>query len=93
MGRILLAYGVRNPSTGYCPNPNPNPKPNPNTNTNTNPNASTGYCQGMNFVCGFLLLSGLDEAEAFWALVVIVEYLLPDYYAHDLKGSVSDLKV
>jgi len=47
----------------------------------------------MNFVCGFLLLSGLDEAEAFWALVVIVEYLLPDYYAHDLKGSVSDLKV
>ena len=47
----------------------------------------------MLFLAGFLLLCGLHECDAFWALVTFVERLLPNYYAADLKGSVADLKV
>ncbi|KAK9810304.1 hypothetical protein WJX72_008307 [[Myrmecia] bisecta] len=43
-------------------------------------NASVGYCQGMNFVAGCLLLF-MDEEDAFWCLTVIVEDLLPGYFS------------
>ncbi len=63
-------------------------------------NASVGYCQGMNFVCGALLLlfRGVhSEAErdekVFWVLCAIVEDLLPAYYCGDMIGSMVDQSV
>ncbi|KAK9834030.1 hypothetical protein WJX81_004746 [Elliptochloris bilobata] len=43
-------------------------------------NPDVGYCQGMNFVAGCLLLF-MDEKDAFWSLVVLVEDLLPGYFS------------
>eukprot|EP00826_Nyctotherus_ovalis_P057706 TRINITY_DN7898_c0_g1_i7.p1 TRINITY_DN7898_c0_g1~~TRINITY_DN7898_c0_g1_i7.p1 ORF type:complete len:459 (+),score=35.51 TRINITY_DN7898_c0_g1_i7:188-1564(+) len=43
-------------------------------------NEAVGYCQGMNYVAGLLLLvSDMNEEEAFWAFVSLMEQnLLPD---------------
>lgn len=40
--------------------------------------SSTGYCQGMNFIVGFLLIvSGFREEEVFWALVLLMKRRIP----------------
>lgn len=61
---------------------------------------TVGYCQGMNFVCGALLIQFRnirDEAEreekVFWVLCAIVERLLPAYYTGDMIGSMVDQSV
>ena len=56
-------------------------------------NSSVGYCQGLNFIVGLMLLV-LDEHQVFWLLVVLLEEVLPaDYYARDLFGCSVDLRV
>mmetsp|Transcript_135023 Transcript_135023/g.305662 ORF Transcript_135023/g.305662 Transcript_135023/m.305662 type:complete len:200 (+) Transcript_135023:71-670(+) len=45
-------------------------------------NEDIGYCQGMNYVVGFLLLVADDEEEAFWVFVCLMEY-------NNLKGFFS----
>ena len=38
-------------------------------------NSNVGYCQGMNFIVGFLLIiSGLREEETFWMFVALANY-------------------
>ena len=44
-----------------------------------------GYCQGLNFIGGLLLLHG-DEAGAFGLLSVLCNRLLVDFYTPELKG-------
>ncbi|MDP2439487.1 MAG: TBC domain-containing protein, partial [archaeon] len=44
---------------------------------------TVGYCQSMNFVCGFLLLLG-DEPEVFWLMDAVVQQLLPNYFSSDM---------
>lgn len=39
-----------------------------------------GYCQGMNFIVGVLLLF-MDEEDAFWCLSALVEDRLPGYFS------------
>eukprot|EP00826_Nyctotherus_ovalis_P017722 TRINITY_DN15236_c0_g1_i1.p1 TRINITY_DN15236_c0_g1~~TRINITY_DN15236_c0_g1_i1.p1 ORF type:complete len:393 (+),score=88.32 TRINITY_DN15236_c0_g1_i1:550-1728(+) len=40
--------------------------------------SSTGYCQGMNFIVGFLLIvSGFREEEVFWVLVLLMKHKIP----------------
>ena len=39
-------------------------------------NPSVGYCQGLNFVAGMLLKSGMDEEDAFYSLCTVVEDVL-----------------
>ena len=63
-------------------------------------NKTVGYCQGMNFVCGALLLLFQDirneaekEEKTFWVLCAIVEDLLPSYYSGDMIGSMVDQSV
>jgi hypothetical protein len=43
-------------------------------------NPSVGYCQGMNFVTGCLLLF-LQEEDAFVSLAALVDEVLPGYYS------------
>lgn len=45
--------------------------------------------QGMNFIAGaFMLFMG--EEDAFWAVTVVVEDLLPGYFALDLVAAQVD---
>lgn len=56
-------------------------------------NCKIGYCQGLNRVAAVSLLF-MPEEEAFWALVAIVEYLMPpNYYSHNLLGAHVDQHV
>jgi hypothetical protein len=49
-----------------------------------------GYCQGMNLLAAALLLV-MEEDDAFWCLVTIVERLLPaNYYTSNLLVSQAD---
>lgn len=52
-------------------------------------NATIGYCQGMNFIVG-RLLQYMDEEEAFWTLVTIVETILPIDYYTSMFGALVD---
>ncbi|XP_038053263.1 TBC1 domain family member 2B-like [Patiria miniata] len=56
-------------------------------------NPAIGYCQGLNRVAAISLLF-LDEEDAFWCLVAIVECIMPaDYYSKTLIGSQTDQRV
>lgn len=52
-----------------------------------------GYCQGLNFIAGLLLLTTEDEEATFWLLRVLVKHLLPDYYTRDMIGLLTDIEV
>jgi hypothetical protein len=52
-------------------------------------NSRVGYCQGMNFLAGVLLLF-MHEEDAFWALDVLVEGILKDYFVEDMSGALLD---
>lgn len=52
-------------------------------------NQGTGYCQGMNFLAGFLLLV-MEEEQAFWTLSAIVEEYLKDYFSESMIGLLID---
>ncbi|XP_064455588.1 growth hormone-regulated TBC protein 1-A-like [Ornithodoros turicata] len=54
---------------------------------------SPGYCQGLNFVAGLLLLTTEDAEVTFWLLHVMVTQILPDYYTNDMLGLLTDIEV
>lgn len=56
-------------------------------------NSAVGYCQGMNFACGSLLLVFKSEEDAYWGLVALVESLFPEYYEAMVLGSIVDQAV
>jgi TBC1 domain family member 8/9 len=56
-------------------------------------NAHIGYCQSMNIVGAFLLVTLPSEELAFWTLCTIVEKLLPDYYSPSMLGAMVDQQV
>eukprot|EP00063_Salmo_salar_P063520 XP_014038355.1 PREDICTED: TBC1 domain family member 2B-like [Salmo salar] len=50
-------------------------------------NPDIGYCQGLNRLAAIALLY-LDQEDAFWCLITIVEVFMPqDYYTKTLLGS------
>ncbi|GAB9462687.1 hypothetical protein Gpo141_00000174 [Globisporangium polare] len=55
-------------------------------------NPSIGYCQGLNFIVGFLTLA-VEEEPAFWLLVVICEDLYPGYYTPTMAETQTDMLV
>lgn len=55
----------------------------------TKRNKEIGYCQGMNFVCHFLLKQKFSEQEVFWLLVYIFERLLPRKHYTNMISVVS----
>lgn len=52
-----------------------------------------GYCQGLNYVAGLLLLVTRDEEKSFWLLKCLTDDLLPQYYGPDISGLLTDVKV
>ncbi|KAL7858220.1 hypothetical protein AOLI_G00183220 [Acnodon oligacanthus] len=56
-------------------------------------NPDIGYCQGLNRLAAIALLY-LEQEEAFWCLIAIVEVFMPrDYYTKTLLGSQVDQRV
>ncbi|XP_073419639.1 growth hormone-regulated TBC protein 1 isoform X1 [Dendrobates tinctorius] len=56
-------------------------------------NSSVGYCQGMNFITGILILVSKDEEKAFWLLDALIGRILPDYYSPAMLGLKTDQEV
>ncbi|XP_064414327.1 TBC1 domain family member 2A isoform X2 [Latimeria chalumnae] len=57
-------------------------------------NPTVGYCQGLNRLTAIALLVLLEEEEAFWCLVAIVETIMPpDYYSKTMTDSQVDQRV
>ncbi|XP_075706411.1 growth hormone-regulated TBC protein 1 [Rhinoderma darwinii] len=52
-----------------------------------------GYCQGMNFITGILILVTKDEEKAFWLLDALIGRILPDYYSPAMMGLKTDQEV
>ncbi|XP_067118397.1 TBC1 domain family member 2B-like isoform X2 [Centruroides vittatus] len=56
-------------------------------------NPAIGYCQGINRLAAIALLF-MEEEDAFWCLVAILEYIMPaDYYSKTLIASQVDQRV
>ncbi|CAK9822449.1 Growth hormone-regulated TBC protein 1-A [Anthophora retusa] len=56
-------------------------------------NKTVGYCQGLNYIAGLLLLVTKSEETAFWLLKVLIEKILPDYYTPTMDGLLIDIDV
>ncbi|XP_036951089.1 growth hormone-regulated TBC protein 1-A [Acanthopagrus latus] len=56
-------------------------------------NPTVGYCQGMNFIAGYLLLITKDEETSFWLMDALLGRILPDYYSPAMLGLKTDQEV
>uniref|UniRef100_A0A8C9L8N4 Growth hormone-regulated TBC protein 1 n=1 Tax=Pavo cristatus TaxID=9049 RepID=A0A8C9L8N4_PAVCR len=56
-------------------------------------NKAVGYCQGMNFIAGYLILITKNEEESFWLLDALIGRILPDYYSPAMVGLKTDQEV
>ncbi|XP_061830704.2 growth hormone-regulated TBC protein 1-A [Nerophis lumbriciformis] len=56
-------------------------------------NPTVGYCQGMNFIAGFLLIITKDEEKSFWLMDALLGRILPDYYSPGMLGLKTDQEV
>ena len=78
--RVLLAYSLHNPELEYC-------------QVRARVRAMVVMmcrCQGFNRIAAIALLF-LDEEEAFWCLLYILEVLLPEtYYKKQMVGAQVD---
>jgi len=58
-----------------------------------NSNPTIGYCQGLNYITGLLLLITKDEESSFWLLKTLVDKMLPEYYSCSMPGLITDSRV
>ncbi|KPP72883.1 growth hormone-regulated TBC protein 1-A-like [Scleropages formosus] len=56
-------------------------------------NKAVGYCQGMNFIAGYLIIITKDEEKSFWLLDALLGRILPDYYTPAMVGLKTDQEV
>ncbi|TRY92729.1 hypothetical protein DNTS_024816 [Danionella cerebrum] len=56
-------------------------------------NRAVGYCQGMNFLAGLLLLVCKEEEVVFWLMEALLGRILPDYYTGSMLGLKVDSEV
>ena len=47
----------------------------------------------MNFIGAFLLLAGLDEEDAFWCLIALVDRVVPGYFSEGMAAAKLDQRV
>lgn len=56
-------------------------------------NPVVGYCQGMNYIAGLILLVTKNEEATFWLLREVMESIVPDYHTKSMKGVIRDINV
>ncbi|XP_045554341.1 growth hormone-regulated TBC protein 1-A isoform X1 [Salmo salar] len=56
-------------------------------------NPAVGYCQGMNFIAGYLIIITKDEEKSFWLMDTLLSRILPDYYTPAMLGLKMDQEV
>ncbi|XP_071775880.1 growth hormone-regulated TBC protein 1-A-like [Centroberyx gerrardi] len=56
-------------------------------------NKAVGYCQGMNFIAGYLIIITKDEEKSFWLMDALIGRILPDYYSPAMLGLKTDQEV
>ncbi|XP_068429075.1 growth hormone-regulated TBC protein 1-A-like [Clinocottus analis] len=56
-------------------------------------NAHVGYCQGMNFIAGYLIIITKDEETSFWLMDALLGRMLPDFYSPAMTGLKADQEV
>ncbi|XP_029936426.1 growth hormone-regulated TBC protein 1-A-like [Myripristis murdjan] len=56
-------------------------------------NKEVGYCQGMNFIAGYLIIITKDEEKSFWLMDALLGKILPDYYSPAMLGLKVDQEV
>ncbi|KAM9447343.1 growth hormone-regulated TBC protein 1-A-like isoform 1-T2 [Salvelinus alpinus] len=56
-------------------------------------NQVVGYCQGMNFIAGYLIIITKDEEKSFWLMDALLGRILPDYYSPAMLGLKTDQEV
>ncbi|KAF0026593.1 hypothetical protein F2P81_021330 [Scophthalmus maximus] len=56
-------------------------------------NKAVGYCQGMNFIAGYLIIITKDEDKSFWLMDALLGRILPDYYSPAMLGLKIDQEV
>ncbi|KAL7845843.1 hypothetical protein AOLI_G00240350 [Acnodon oligacanthus] len=56
-------------------------------------NKAVGYCQGMNFIAGYLIIVTKDEEKSFWLMEALIGRILPDYYTPAMLGLKTDQEV
>ncbi|XP_056145841.1 growth hormone-regulated TBC protein 1-A-like [Lampris incognitus] len=56
-------------------------------------NKAVGYCQGMNFIAGYLVIITKDEEKAFWLMDALLGRILSDYYSPAMLGLKTDQEV
>ncbi|KAM4559232.1 growth hormone-regulated TBC protein 1-A-like isoform 2-T2 [Odontesthes bonariensis] len=56
-------------------------------------NQTVGYCQGMNFIAGYLIIITKEEEKSFWLMDALLGTILPDYYSPDMLGLKTDQEV
>ncbi|XP_059486893.1 growth hormone-regulated TBC protein 1-A [Neocloeon triangulifer] len=56
-------------------------------------NHDIGYCQGMNYIAGLLLIATGEEETAFWLLKTLIDRSLPGYYNKRMTGIIRDIDV
>ncbi|XP_023837174.1 growth hormone-regulated TBC protein 1-A [Salvelinus sp. IW2-2015] len=56
-------------------------------------NQAVGYCQGMNFIAGYLIIITKDEEKSFWLMDSLLGRILSDYYSPGMLGLKTDQEV
>ncbi len=57
-------------------------------------NPIVGYCQGLNYIAGLLLIvTAGDEEASFWLLKHLIESVAPEYHTKTMKGLKRDIDV
>ncbi|XP_037343710.2 growth hormone-regulated TBC protein 1-A-like [Pungitius pungitius] len=56
-------------------------------------NTEVGYCQGMNFIAGYLMIITKDEEKSFWLMDALLGRMLPDFYSSAMMGLKTDQEV
>lgn len=56
-------------------------------------NTSVGYCQGLNYIAGLILIITKDELSTFWLLKHLVENVASEYHTKTMFGLQRDIYV
>ncbi|XP_058129795.1 growth hormone-regulated TBC protein 1-A isoform X1 [Anopheles coustani] len=56
-------------------------------------NRTVGYCQGLNYIAGLLLIVTKNEESTFWLLKVLIENIVPLYHTKTMDNLITDIDV